>query len=72
MFAYVFTGMVKWKISTYSQLPSSIAILGNICSIFYELKIVGVGTNGAANMTGNQRGVVTKMEHVDLPGFHEV
>ena len=38
----------------------------------WELKIVGVTTNGAANMTGNQHGVVTREERVALPGFHKV
>ncbi len=38
----------------------------------WELKIVGVTTDGAANMTGNQRGVVTRLERVALPGFHKV
>ena len=35
-------------------------------------KIIGVTSDGAANMTGNQRGLATRLEQVALPGFHRV
>lgn len=38
----------------------------------WKLKIVGATTDGAANMTGNQRGVVTRLENDAFPGFYKV